>query len=735
MSSSHLSARRWRVVRACARCHRLKSKCIYETPDSCERCLKQKVLCSLYEDPTAKIAKKRPIEISATRVSQKIEKYIQALESEVQLLGTVSIDTSVAKLLNEQAKRVLDMSNKLAAFHGLVSLNIPSVRDTWQRDILPIMAQGVNDFSKSPVSTFLGNKIPNATDLNKNIMHQVVHKYQLLPESQARIRFTHFLYEMLPYFPIISLPETFKNYDSIYNEFPQLLLVCIYVTTFDYHGFCSEDENVKLNRSLAEIVDTLLTQNVFQNTSEFSYRSILTCIIISVWSVPSLESGQFRTHMEILSAANIALCIDAGNAQLFSQEAVFDDNSLERNDLRGFLCLYTCLANMGFCLPRFNLIPWSKRQDLAVDKLLRVKKNLPSKSDELLCLQARLVRVGQELVYQFAINGVGLQFLSSNEKPGESLLPTECFGEFKHMEYEKANEIIESYKERLFEILREAGHIDLNTLTVLEGASKQTYSVLQLYFQILIAAHDNLVSWSFCELSRGAIFSSTAFGKYLYKHINGFAESCKGLIRVFIETQKEAVTLPNPYHYRTVLALISLLRVLVLVKSDYVRMILENYPPIDFELVGLFAQVSQIFVRNSQTLKLIICDRIGDMLPRISKWIDKIQSRENGGLSKPDAKDEFFKLAKMSKGRELWMLHEQLADVNRVQSQGNFVPEIATHRVPPLMERVKGESLPFEEDTDKNRNIFVNSIHEIFKDVDDDFVRFFNPSDPIDLNN
>lgn len=689
------------------------------------------MLCSQDEDPTAKVAKKRSIEISASRVAQKIEKYINALDSELRLLETVSMDTAVANKLHEQSKRLNDMSSKLANFQGLGSPAVIPEKDSWQQEPLPLL-HAVNELPGSPAIAPYGNGVTFAIDSATNIIHQVVHVLRLIPEAQARIRFTYFLHHMLPYFPLISLPESFQNYDYISNNCPQLLLVCIYVTTFDHHGFCSEEENVKLNKSLQEIVDTLLTRNVFLNTTDFSYRHIFTCIVVSLWSVPPPESGEYKTHMEILAAANVALCIDAGNAQLFPQEAIFNDDSLERNDLRGFLCLYTSLANMGFSLPRFNLIPWSKRQDLAVEKLLRVNKNLPSRGDEYLCLQARLVRIGQELLFQFSINGIGLQFLSSNEKAGESMLPTEFFGEFKSMEYENANDIIELFQERLFGVLKETGNIDLNSLTALEGAPKQTYWILQLYFQILIAAHDNLVSWSFCRLSGGTTSHSVAVGEHLYKHINGFSDSCKRLIRGFIEIQKEVVSLPTPYHYRAALALISLLRILVLVKSDFVAVMLKDYPPIDFELVSLHAQVSEIFEKNSKTLKLTICNRIGGMLIRISNWINEIQNRDNSDANNPDAKDEFFKLSQMSKGQELWRLNEPSVQVNRARPWVENVPNISKVKAPPSSDTLNGAGLGYEEEPDKGRDTFISSIHEIFKDVDDDYVRFFNPLEPME---
>ncbi|SGZ49524.1 CIC11C00000000452 [Sungouiella intermedia] len=54
-------ATKWKVAKACARCRRLKTKCIFEDPtyDSCHRCYGLGIKCSVEEDPTAETYKRR----------------------------------------------------------------------------------------------------------------------------------------------------------------------------------------------------------------------------------------------------------------------------------------------------------------------------------------------------------------------------------------------------------------------------------------------------------------------------------------------------------------------------------------------------------------------------------------------------------------------------------------------------------------------------------------------------
>ncbi|GME94642.1 unnamed protein product, partial [Ambrosiozyma monospora] len=61
-TSSTDFANKFRRLRACARCHRLKMRCVFEDPkfESCTRCFKAGISCSMTEDPTINTAKTRP---------------------------------------------------------------------------------------------------------------------------------------------------------------------------------------------------------------------------------------------------------------------------------------------------------------------------------------------------------------------------------------------------------------------------------------------------------------------------------------------------------------------------------------------------------------------------------------------------------------------------------------------------------------------------------------------------
>lgn len=716
---------RWRTFRACARCHRLKSKCVYDSSRGCNRCLKQNLVCSPDEDPTAKEAKKRPVEISAERVATKLDKWLLTAELETLILSG-GVDPNVAELLQKHAERLHALAQKL---HTLAKTPLCMLRPQGLNPLTPASVLSVPELAMSPITTPIGDRIELGVDLKSNIIYQVIERLGLLTDAEARARFKFFIQNMLGFFPVVSLSKNFRNYDHLSNECPMVLLVCIYVTTFDYHGFCPPSENTKLNNSLRKIVDGLVAHDVYLTTTNFSYRLIIVCLIQAIWSVPSIEVGDFRTHMEILIALNIALCIDSGNSHTYNLDSIGKDESMERNDLRALLGLYACMGSLSFSLPRFNLIPWSKRHEFALKNLMQEAEDSPSKADRTLCLYAQLIQVGQDLTHKFSVNGIGLRFLTSKETT-DNQVPKDFFTDLRFSEYENASSIIKEHQEKLVDIFQQLGNIDTVTFAATENAPKETYCFLFSYFQILILAHDNLVSWSFCKLSAQDAFvvTNVDVSEYLYKHVKTFGDSCRGLLRCYIDVHKFGLSLPPPYHYRALQALISLIRVQVLVKSDLMEKLLERYPPLEFDLFSLHSQVVAAIKLDRVNLKLTLCERFTVVLARINNWINAVANRAKPMDVKQDDTSDFFLLTQTSKGQELYKLHEPNVEIDRKRP----VAESATDETSCNAKKRKSPC-PVSENPEFRDN-FMSSIKDIFKDVDYDYYRFFNPFDPVETN-
>lgn len=711
------SSSKWRTFRACARCHRLKSKCVYESSKGCKRCLKRRLVCSPDEDPTAKEAKKRPVEVSADRIAAKFEKWLLAAEMEATML-TPTVDSIAAEQLHKHAERLQSLAQTLAS---VAKMPLQAPRAPEPSLLTPASVLSVSELAMSPITTPIADRVELGVDLKTNIIYQVVRRLGLLTDAEARARFAYFIDHMLGFFPLISLSKTFHDYDHLANECPMLLLVFIYVTTFDYHGFGPESENTKLSHSLRKIVDSLLAHDLYLTTTNFSYRLIYVCMVTSLWNVPSIEVGDFKTHIELLSARNIALCIDSGNSDSYDSNSIAKDDSLERNDLRCFLGLYACVASLSFSLPRFDLISWSRNHESAFHKLMQESDNLPSESDRRLCLYAQLVRIGQDLIRQLSVNGIGLRFLCCKDA-NDSSVPKEFFDDSKISVFESASNIIDEHRSKLVDILHQLGNVDTSTFVAARNAPKEVYCFMFTYFQILILAYDNLVSWTFCKLSAEDTFGvpNVDISENLYNHIKAFGDSCEELLNCYVDVHRFETTLPTPYHYRALQALISLIRLQVLVKSDLMLRLFHKYPPLEFDLLKLHSKVMAAMERHKIKLKLSICERLTVILSRINNWISIVAGRNLHRHFKPEGSADFFLLSQISKGQELHKLHEPHVQIDRKRPATESATEDAIHEPKKIKPSCCSNAW-----NDELRVNFMSSINDIFKDVDYDFYRFF----------
>lgn len=730
-------ATKWKVAKACARCHRLKSKCIYEDPtySSCRRCYALGIKCSVDEDPTADNARRRNQVRKASQVAARIDKLLKSVEAEMEHLENAYTETdalSVSKL-RLQAEKLQKAGMKLAAAAGDPTM----VRTTASSDSLSDDTLGEDAFPRIS---------PHA-----NLAYELIFTHKVVDYDEAVRRYAYFHEHMLIYYPIIALPRKLEDFDTVLAEHPVLLVTCIYVTTVNNQAQALSGDsanNRRLNAVLGHHVNRVLANRIFVEATDFSYHMVLACLILSLWCVPPDKVGQFKSQIDLISSFSLSLCIDVGNVTMYDRDAVLLDDSPERNNLRAFLGLYCCCGLLGFSLPRFKLVAWSQRHELSIKRLLEESgRSIPSRNDRFLCYYARIIRVGQELFGYFAVNGVSMHFLSSEEKSsGLGGLPVSRLEESGTLPLANITMVLKNYESTLHTILYESGFINKDSLTPKEEAPKEKYSLLLTYYQLMLMTHDNLVSWCICRLTSDKHKVPTSRDSedalLIKQHIVKFGEICEKILQCFVDINEEpTVNYPTFFFYRALNALISLIRLLVLVKSEILLSQLLCLGQVRFNLQSYFEKISSIVETNKVMFDLNICSRVSLILKRVSKWVQVVTNYDRL-LDLSDAVNiDFIKLTDMSKGQEIEKLADPmhsnkkrklnaLVNAEEVQQNGNshsngdsvdntYFPDVLRFAVDP---------------SELSRYATSYSIQDIFKEMDQDILRYLNPFESADAD-
>lgn len=651
--------------------------------------------CSVDEDPTAEGARKHSVRKNASLVVSRVKKLVVKLEEELAALHeeNVEVDDVSKEKLEIQATRLVQLGEKLGGSRAI------SENDPWPR-----IAYGTN------------------------MVRSLIEVHGFISESEARARYRFFQESMLVYYPIISFPKKLEDYDLLLQESPLLLLTCIYVTTVNHHGVLTASENRKLNQVLRHYVNDYLAHQVYIQAMGFSYHLVLACLILSLWCVPPDQVGVFKSQVDLITSFSVSLCMDVGNVTMYEQKLVHNDLSLERNNLRSFLGLYCCCGSIGFSLPRFKLVLWSRRHDLAILRLLEPSGYLPSRNDWFICYYARVIRVGQELFDYFALHGVSMHFLSSEEKStglgGQDVSNSSPYRNVALGLLELAvltiSGVLKDYEQKLQVILRESGFIEPESLTVKPDSPMEKYALLLTYYQIMMMTHDNLVSWCIYRLTaekRKKLDVELRDLKLVAQHIDQFGRICEAILQCFLLINDTPTTsYPTFFFYRALHALISLIRLIVLVKSDVAVTYLSDLLTQHLELQKYYNEVKLRVERNKQQFDLAICERVLLILDKISKWVSVVGHYD---LTQTPSID-FLTLTGMSKGQEIEKLEDpaepplkRRKSVHEEKKLPEF-PEISRFLLDP---------------SELARYTTNYSVQEIFKELDDDIVLFLNPFD------
>lgn len=627
-----------------------------------------------------------------------------------------------------------------------------------------------------------------------NLAHHLIYVRAILSEDEARRRLAYFRSHMYPCYPIVALPDSF---DEMLHSTPVLLLTCIYATTIADHRLSAPGAlNTALNAALDRHISRVLTSDLYINARGFSLAMIHTCIILALWREPPGAVDHYKAQMDLVASLSVSLCMDVGNVALLRPDHAA--SARDRDNLRAFLSVYCSCGLLGFLLPRFRLVLWSWRHKLAAHRLLLPRHHVPSADDVFLCRYSRFICVSQQLHSFLLDHGVHTQILRSVD-PDEhaaymrrlapDMLPRSAIA--------AVGSVLHEHEAILAAALADAGCAD-DSLEPVAEAPKGKYVLLFTYYQVLMVAHDNLVSWGFALLTRpegsgadsvpegsgadsipegsgtasvpessvpgslpggsvpgslprnslpersshlsaprfsvpqhsvahlsGAVPSTAPSAsvtpQLLIPYINRFAVLAQKLLHLFVAINaSNSVDYPTFFMYRALHALVCLIRIQILLKSDFFAAA-DSVDPVHGLLQLLHSQVVQIVQRDRL---LMVFQRVAPVLDRISRWVNIVCDHRKFR----DINIDFIGFTDMSKGLEIEKLAEPQRKRAKLHCQNSAEDDKLLAPSAPFPEpRVSADFLEMFGHIDF-------SIQEIFKELDEDVVRYLNPFDTNDGN-
>ncbi|OVF09371.1 putative molybdopterin synthase sulfur carrier subunit [Clavispora lusitaniae] len=752
-------ASKWKVAKACARCHRLKSKCVYEDPtySSCKRCYDLGIKCSADEDPTAETARRRKI-----KTPSKLERLVRAVESEVDKIARGEGNGNGTALKEDGKGASTDGENSGNGKPHQTQVENGTLHQSKSKGQL---SKREKDPQQASVSSFLASALSSGSDSSfpflpcqDNLAYCAIRLERaagrlslargldpayiwknIITEDEARRRFFYFHNEMLPWHPVICFPQSFQDFDHLLSVSPLLLLSCILVTTISDHGLSSSTENRLLHSRLNDLINHAIARDVFVEARDFSLPMILSCLVLALWREPPEQTNQFKAQFDMMTAVSISLCMDVGNLAMFSPAALSKDDSVERNSVRSFLAVYASCGSLGLSLPRYQLVSWTWRHDLATKKLLEPHGSLPSPNDVFVCRFAQIICEAQKLSDYFCANGVSMHVLSSIDR-SDGLGCVAMLGPDPRVpaSVSEVEAVLERHHAALKSAIVSSGYVDENLHPVPE-APKGKYCLLFTYYQVMMVAYDNLVSWCFSVLTSAAS-NDPLWAHLLAQNIQKFGVFCTGLLNLFLVVNTDnhnLVNYPTFFMYRSLHAIVSLVRLEILIKSEVVAA--RSIPVRSFydDLQKYHMQVVRIIENNQHS---IVCARAMHTLQRITRWVNIVGDHQKFR----NVNIDFVGFTKMSKGVEI----EKLAEPQDKQDQVDASESIHKRQDVELdnasNKRQKLESSEYSsafsvsrfasDPTESAHYTNSCSIQEIFKEMDEDILSFLNPFDTTDYN-
>lgn len=574
-------AQNWRKLKACARCHRLKSKCYYNDPsyNSCVRCYQARVECSLDFDPTSKNRIPRPrkkVKLINIPEFKKLASYISKLQnSTFEDENKEKVVATMVQQLSGLRNVRLQLSNFLSQIDNVIQhkdfelqrLTIADLKDSNEKQNKDALKEGSINFTNTMNTD---NSIPNSNEetpteiptlpplviTNQNLpiipfernLIQELMKLKYLTMDILIKKFKYFKEKVLPFWPMMKIPDFF-NIDFMIKNKP-LLLATVIVNS------CITSDDLQLYNIVCYYLDMRLSYRIFI-LGDITIDIIQSYLLLSIWNPPPKQWGTFKHQLHLLTSLNLNLVVDMGskceqilidhrnnvlNALPEDRHKLISFGDLEI--LRLFLMIYGSCGSMGLSLPKFKSVVWTSKHDLVGNFIYNnlIKNNPePERTDVLIFYLSKVVSIGQEIVNQL-------------DKP--------------HNDIDLLNSFINDSEDKLMKLMMEYKLTDINVLQ-----SKENRLIGLTYQQILLLLYDHLI---YQNLSSSLIFyvsqngnineNSNKFYKLSVKLMGKLILCGKKLIENFITITEETLTIPTFFIYRPMNAIISLIKAKILIK-------------------------------------------------------------------------------------------------------------------------------------------------------------------------
>lgn len=595
-------ASRWRQVRACARCHRLKMKCIYDNPShsACRRCFSSGIACSLDDDPTAKQAKKK------RKLPRKLEPTL--LEQLRQIEESV-FEQDPGEIDGYEARKIID--SILTRINGKDS-NRSSEQDT----NTPRM------WSANPE---VSENLPEISP-DDNLTRELIAN-NIITIEELRARFSFFLEHMLPYCPLVSFSSNQLEFDFQLENSPILLISCVFATTINNNTNAMKldgdlETNRQLQSTLLHYLDLYLANRVFFEAKKFLLLLVTACLVLSLWCIVP-NNGNHKNQIKLLLAYNVSLCMGLGDSTKHTNSQ-FEDENGGRNALRTFLAVYCCCSSLGLSLPRFKLPTWSKDHEFAFSVLARNPAS--PMTDICLCSVSKLVKVGHE----------ALEILSPDGAKSSST---------------NTMLIIDAYVHQLAAILKESNISLDGHLKIVHKESREEYLVSFIYYQILMNIYDNIVTTNMTNLPINEELSLLVLGLIIK-----LTTVCENLLECFVELSNESINYPTFFFYKPFHALVILIRLKLILKSGFLKLNCNLTTSSDDSTVQSYInKIDEIMKENESKWDLNISVNMSSVLTKVKKWMNvcsKFKGRSEHNASDPSAQ-HLLSLIMNSKNKEI----------------------------------------------------------------------------------
>lgn len=562
-------ATQFRRLRACARCHRLKMRCVFQDPSfkSCLRCYRSGVKCSMTEDPTENARPRRPRKAKLPRTSP--------------LGGFQHSMVQVTKYLTDIQKNMNDQEQA-----GSIVQNVPPDLDSlgqiqFQLSSLQMLLAHVSMLSNGVVSSASSansmkqgpvKSVPSLPYIpyEQNVMKELF-KLGILEKENAKSKFAQFLEEELDYWPCVSLPP-YYTFDWLLDNEPLSLLAFIAVTCLD---------EPDLHDTLLYYLEGSLSKKT-SLTGEITVPLILIYLVLSLWCSPPRKWGSYKHQMSLMMALNITLCLDLGNEQYRNNPEVLKDGSKERMILRAYMGVYSCCGSLGLSLPRFKVVSWTPAHERCA-QLLLMGDSTPH--DRFLYYYSKLVALGEEI----------FQFLYPNTFAPPDLDPS-------RMPHDSLRMLMVGYERRMQQMAAESG------LFTEDSKARNMLSII--YYQLLMTMYDYVV----CKV----LLRKDQISQVYMQTLTRLVKAAEKVISSFIMLCDQTSNFPTFFYYRPMHALVALIRARLLVKTQDLDL--------DIDVEGEFNDVSEALSKLSK--RSGVASRMYIILTRISKWM-KASSKFN----------------------------------------------------------------------------------------------------------